>query len=153
MLHESSCNTPYFQTNYFLYMYTYITKKASSVRILCSPIHLCHKKVLLRERKRHTARRCSNGGGEFTPSSPSRGRGVPHPVLARGANPQTWDGVPTSRTGRGYHPIQTWDGVPTPVQTWDGVPPQSRRIGYPPQSRPGMGYPPGQGCLYPLSVG
>ena len=86
-----------------------------------------NKKVLPRERKRHTARRIasacyaalSNGGG-----------GVPHPVMVGG----TW-GTPPSRPDQGgtpsnhgtlgylgVPPVQTWDGVP-PTQTWDGVPP------------------------------
>ena len=78
--------------------------------------------VLLRERKRHTARRVvsacfADGGG-----------GVPHPVLDRRGYPGllqiwTWDEVP---------PVWTWDGVP-PIQTWDRVPPPSRpEMGYPP---------------------
>ena len=93
-----------------------------------------NKKVLLRERKTHTARRVASAryaGRGDTPSS--HGWGVPPTI-------QTWDGVPppTIQTWDGVLPpptIQTWDGVPPPtIQTWDGVLPH-------PPSRPGMGYP------------
>ena len=55
---------------------------------------IMNKKVLLRERKRHTARRVastlyaalSNGRG-VTPSSP--GQGVPHPVMVVGGTPSS----------------------------------------------------------------
>ena len=107
-----------------------------------------NKKVLLRERKRHTARclavasACYSGGGTM---------GTP-PTW-------TWDGVPPSPLpgpGMGYPPTQTWDGVPPlpgpgmgyppyldlrwgtpPTQTWDGIPPLPR---------PEMGYPPPRKC-------
>ena len=112
-----------------------------------------NKKVLLRERKRHTARRVasaryaalSNGWGRGYPSSPGGGGGTPPTIQtwSWGGVPstiQTWDGVPPT--------IQTWDGVPprpgmgySPTQTWDGVPPPPRPgTGYSPP-RPGMGYP------------
>ena len=103
-----------------------------------------NKKVLLRERKRHTARRVAStrfadggvppipgldGGG--IPSS--LGRGVPqvpsHPDLGRGypgyPRPRSGWGVPHSADGE--NPIQSWMGRGTP--------------GYlPPPSGPGMGY-------------
>ena len=105
-----------------------------------------HKKVLLRERKRHTARRVASAryadpsrgvphlrsGGYPVPclgGLPIPGLGVPHPKSGgapsqvREVPPgQTWDGVPPSQTWDGVPPSQTWDGVP-PGQTWDGVPP------------------------------
>ena len=88
-----------------------------------------NKKVLLRERKRHTASRVPSAryadlspdreGG--TPSSPLT-RQVPHLVLDWGGTP-CWDlgwGTPTYGPGIGYpHPDL---GQGTPIQTWDGVP-------------------------------
>ena len=83
--------------------------------------HIYNKKVLLRERKRHTARRIpsaryaalSSGGGY--PGYPP----LHHPDLAQGVPPtiQTWPGevpwvTPTIQTWLGYPPPQTWDGVP-----------------------------------------
>ena len=72
-----------------------------------------NKKVLLRERKRHTARRvavasvCYSGGGLLR---------VP----------------PPPGPGMGYPPTRTWDGVlPYPDLGWDT-----------PLPGPGMGYPP-----------
>ena len=82
------------------------------------------KKVLLRERKRHTSRRVAcarhaalspNGGG---------GRGVPHPV---------WD-------GKGDTPSSPRKGG-TPILSWIGVPLSGPGMGVSPFG-PGMGYPP-----------
>ena len=93
-----------------------------------------YKKVLLRERKRHTARRVasaryvalSNGGGD-TPSSPGRGGTPPtiqtwpggypphHPDLAGGGNPPPC-------------PDLGW-GTPPPVQVWTDT--QSQNIIFP----------------------
>ena len=128
-----------------------------------------NKKVLLRERKRHTARRVAStryaalsnpdlvggnpsrpcqGGTLGTPHHPDLvGGQVPHPDLVRGY-PRYH---PPSRPGQGYPryspTIQTWDGVPP---TWDGVPPNLGQ-GTPPDlrwgtplPRPEMGYPPTQ---------
>ena len=64
------------------------------------------KKVLLRERKRHTDR-----GVSSTPSV----------VLYRGSTPSLPGGTP----------IQPWRGVPHPALNWPGVPPPTSR-GYPP---------------------
>ena len=69
---------------------------------------MIHKKVLLRERKRHTA--CRVASANYVALIV----GVPHPVLVGGYPPPT---------------IQTWDGYP-PVQTWDGVHPLSDREGH-----------------------
>ena len=112
-----------------------------------------NKKVLLRERKRHTARRVSSapryaGGGRYP--IPGLG-GVPHPRSKGGTPSQVWGvlsprsggvpsprsgGLPSPRSGRGT-PSQVW-GVPHPdlvrrgypldlrwgtPQNWDGVPP------------------------------
>ena len=107
--------------------------------------YIKEKKVLLRERKRHTARRVASaryvdlspdrgvpypadGGGGY-PSSP--GLGVPHPVL--GGTPfQVW-------TGGTPHPDLGWRYPPSPLQQ-DGVPPsQVWDGGTPDLSRPGMG--------------
>ena len=105
-----------------------------------------NKKVLLRERKRHTARCVAStryaalsnpdlvigGGTPFRPGGgypgyppPSRpGRGVPHPDLVRGYPIQTWSGegvlrvAPTpSRPGQG-----DTSGIPLPSRPDWGVP-------------------------------
>ena len=82
-----------------------------------------NKKVLLRERKRHTAHRVasaryaalSNGGGGGTPSNP--GWGVPHPVLYWGVpHPVLAGGYPVLAGG---YPIQSWPGGYT-IQSWLG---------------------------------
>ena len=84
-----------------------------------------NKKVLLRERKRHTDRRVASTpsvvltGWGYPIPGPDRGRGVPYPWM--GGYPHLWTG------GQG------WMGVP-PVQGWMGVPP--------PPSGPGRGTPP-----------
>ena len=71
--------------------------------------HKANKKVLLQERKRHTARHVASN---------------PSVVLARGRG-----GTPSQ--DRGYHPhpgepsIWTW--------TWLGYPPLGRDLGYPPE--------------------
>ena len=88
-----------------------------------------HKKVLLRERKRHTARRVASTRYAAL-SNPDLVGGVPHPDLVGG-----YPGYPpelgwgTPRTGMGY-----------PPQTLNWVPPRPG-MGYP-LARPGMGYPP-----------
>ena len=124
-------------------------------------INYANKKVLLRERKRHTARRVSSaryaGGGYPIPGlggTPSQvwGGGYPipglvegHPVPGLGITLSQVRGAPHPRSG-GY-PIpglgavplsQVWPGG---TQTWDGVPPLTWD-GVPPPARPGMGYPP-----------
>ena len=131
------------------------------------------KKVLLRERKRHTTRpvasaRCaalSNGGEGGTPFSPGRGGYPHHPDLA-------WV-PPTIQTWLRYLPtIQTWPGgysrflphhpdlagvPPSTIQTWPGgypryphhpdltgVPPTIQTwLWYPPPCRSGLGVPQG----------
>ena len=70
------------------------------------------KKVLLRERKRHTAHRvavasaCYSGGGYY-------------------GYPPTWDGItPLPGPGMGYPPyLDLGWGTPPPTRAWDGVPP------------------------------
>ena len=120
-----------------------------------------NKKVLLRERKRHTARRAaSTRHGMGTPSSHGGGYptqswwggvlhpvmvggypGTPHPDLARGRGTPTshgW-GVPHPVMMGVPHPVMvggTW--VPLTIQTWPGgYPIQSSR--YPPPSKPSRG--------------
>ena len=101
-----------------------------------------NKKVLLRERKRHTARRVAS------PRYAALVGGVPLPggypcwgvscweVLLLGGTPARGGGTPT----RGYPllgevpPIQSWEGVPPiswmgypHIQTWEGgIPPPPR---------------------------
>ena len=97
-----------------------------------------NKKVLLRERKRHTARCVASarygGVGGGTPSTYSGGRagypiqswwGVPHPVMVGGTPSSHGEGgTPSSHSGGGSTlgtpTIQTWPGVPPTIQTWPG---------------------------------
>ena len=114
----------------------------------------CNKKVLLRERKRHTACRVASAryaGGV--------GGGVPHPVMVGGYPIQSWWGGDPIQSWWGGYPIQSWwGGVPHPVMVVGGYPIQSWWWGpqvpptiqiwpggyprYSPPSRPGMWYPP-----------
>ena len=101
-----------------------------------------NKKVLLRERKRHTVRHVASARYAMG--------GYPVPGLRGGTPSQVWGGTPSQVWGGGtlsqvqgvprhrsrHYPIQTW-GVPKvpppagpgmgypPSQTWDGVPPQT----------------------------
>ena len=128
------------------------------------------KKVLLRERKRHLARRVASA--RFADQSPDWG--VPHPVLDRGGwypiqsclwgyPIQSWRGGIPSSPGQGSTPSSLgWGGEGTTSSLgWGGTPsslgrgwgmgyPSSPGMGYPP-SRPGMGYTPQSrtGMRYP----
>ena len=105
---------------------------------------ILNKKVLLRERKRHTTRRVASAamlGGVGYPV-PGLG-GYPIPGLGGVPHPR---GVPSPRSG-GY-PIPGPGGVPHPDLGW-GTPPARLGMGYPPDQtwdgippRPEMGYPP-----------
>ena len=112
----------------------------SNVRILCT-----NKKVLLRERKRHTARRVVSTPSVVLPGYPPGGgtwpgyppRGVPD----LGTPPGVWvppqGGVPDLGTPPGGY--LTW--VPPRGGTWLGYPPRGGTWpGYPPGE---SGYPPG----------
>ena len=81
---------------------------------------LRNKKVLPRERKRHTARRVASA--HYAALSNVWWGGVPQVP------------PPPSKPGWGV----PW--VPPTIQTWDGVPPRPE-MGYP-LPRPEMGYPP-----------
>ena len=97
-----------------------------------------NKKVLLRECKRHTARRIAS-----TRYAALSG-GVPHPDLVGGDLFHTWSGGTPSRPGQGSPTIQTWsEGYP--IQTWLGstrVPPQRIQIWDEVPPLPEMGYSP-----------
>ena len=80
-----------------------------------------NKKVLLRERKRHTDRRLAS-----TPSVVLTGGGGGYPITGQG-------GIRIQGTPR----IQGWMGVP-PVQGWMGVPPHLDLAGVPPPRRCGQ---------------
>ena len=90
-----------------------------SIRFSKNP-KLENKKVLLRERKRHSTHCVAVASACY-----SRG-GVPR------IPPQTWDGVPP----------WTWDGVTPSTWTWDGVPPYLDLGWGTPLPGPEMGYPP-----------
>ena len=136
--------------------------KSDFVDIDSSGKSVKNKKVLLRGRKRHTARHVTSAcyaGGMYPIQS---WWGVSHPVMV-GGYPQPpsrpgWEvpqvpPPPLSRPGQGgtlgttiqtwpggvpqvppHHPDLEW-GTPPHHQTWDGVPPLHT-------IRPGMGYPP-----------
>ena len=118
-----------------------------------------NKKVLLRERKRHTARRVASA--RYADLSPDNGpilltRGLPHPVLDRRYSHPVSMGVPWGTP----HPDLRWGtpqsagwGTPhpglrwgPPVQTWDGVSP-CPDLGW------GTPYPPCQPDEVPPSAG
>ena len=85
-----------------------------------------HKKVLLRERKRHTAYPVLIGGG-----------GYPYPVLTgRGGTPSSLD----QGRGGGGAPIQSRWGEGYPIQSQWGVPP-IRKNGYLPIRKDGASPP------------
>ena len=106
---------------------------------------LPNKKVLLRERKRHTARRVASaryadlsGGGVPRSMSGgvchSRSGGVPHPRSRGGGYPIPYLG--------GY-PVPCVRGVPHPRSGgYPGYPPSYRPDWGTPHLRPEMGYPP-----------
>ena len=101
-----------------------------------------NKKVLLRERKRHTARRVAS----------TRCAALSNPDLVQGCTQsQVWGGYPVP--GLGGTQSQVWEGVPHPrsggypIQTWSGDTPGTPYLdlGWGPPSplpEPGMGYPP-----------
>ena len=87
-------------------------------------IILTNKKVLLRERKRHTARHVASAhyAGEG---------GIPHPVMVGGTPSRHVGGVPHPGHGGGGYPIQVMVGRGTPsshggegypIQSWGGTP-------------------------------
>ena len=90
-----------------------------------------NKKVLLRERKRHTDRGVSSTTRWVAPPPP--GQGTPPPARSdRGRYPR-W-GNPPAWTWLGYPPCLDLAGVPPPTWTWLGNPP-------PPPPGPGWGTP------------
>ena len=129
----------------------------------CAYFHTCvsktikNKKVLLRERKRHTARRVASA------RYAGWGGGLPRPGMVGGYPIQSWWGVPhLVMVERGIpHPVMvggypptilTWPGgeymgVEAPSRpgcgdTWGTPPPSRPGWGTPPPSRPGQGTPP-----------
>ena len=110
-----------------------------------------HKKILLRERKRHTARRVASTtsvvltqrGGVHHLRSRSRW-GVPHPRSRREV-PHPWPGGTPSQVQTGGTPSQVWmGGLPHPwgYPSLAGVP-HCPDLGWgtPPPSGPGQGTP------------
>ena len=101
---------------------------------------LANKKVLLHERKRHTACRIASAHNA---------------ALSNGGYPiQSWVGGTPSSLARGY-PIQSWLGGYS-IQFWLGGSPSSPDLGWGTPSSPGQGgtpSSPGQGCTQgnPLS--
>ena len=124
-----------------------------------------NKKVLLRERKRHTAHRIASTRYAAL-SNPDLVGGVPwvppdHPDLVEGGTPsRPGQGVP--RVPPSSIPPKLGWGTPFTIQTWlGGYHIQTWLGGYPPSSRPGwggilgtpqtgMGYPPHLGQGIPL---
>ena len=124
------------------------------------PKAMKNKKVLLRERKRHTTHRpprskympcCSSWGYPSPVLTWDLDEGVPHPSDRMTSDPiLTWDGVPPHPDlgrgyphpdlGRGYSPPNLRRRNP-PILTWEWVPP-CPDLGWVPPSWPGKGYPP-----------
>ena len=100
-----------------------------------------YKKVLLRERKRHTARRVASA--RYADLS---GGGTPSQVRGGGTPTHVWEGRVLRPMSEGGTPSQVWGGIPS--QVWGGVlHPRSRGV---PHSRSRGGYPiPGQGERVP----
>ena len=114
-----------------------------------------NKKVLLRERKRHTARRVVSTpsvvlpgypppGGVLDPGTPPGGyltrvppRGVPDPGTPPGGVPDP--GTPPGGTPLGGYP--TWE-PPSRGGTWPGYPPWGGYLTWVPPWGGGSGYPP-----------
>ena len=119
-----------------------------------------NKKVLLCERKSHTARRVASTrhavpiGGTPPILRPDLDGGCPLPRSGWWGTPsQVWMGLPPSQVrtggvppsqvwmqGRGYPPSRPGKGVP-PIQTWERGIPIRKDVGTPCQ----------EGCGYPLS--
>ena len=108
------------------------THSSQRLGILCRLVFMYNKKVLLRERKRHTDRRVASTRYAALP-----GVGTPTPVGVP-PPPASWMGYPPRPAGWGTPPPASWMGYP-PGQL-DGVPPPASWMGYPPASW--MGYPP-----------
>ena len=113
-------------------------------------------KVLLRERKRHTARRVASTRYAALSNPDLVGGGVPHPDLVggRGVTPPPpsrpgLGGVPHPDLVRGGTPSKPGQGGTATIQTWSGGYP-----GLPPTpSRPGWGVPhPDLVRGYPLTI-
>ena len=134
--------------------------------------YLCNKKVLLRERKRHTAHHVASA--RYAALSPDEGGGTldgggvyPIPGLdwgGEGYPVQSWMGVsyPRSGLGGGGYPIQSWmgwypipglvGGVPHTVLDWGYPPPWTWDGVHPPPSA-GWGTPTWTWDGVPLSAG
>ena len=91
-----------------------------------------NKKVLLRERKRYTARRVASTLCAALSNPDLVGGGVPHPRSRGGYPVPGLGGAPRPRLGGG--------GLPHP-RSGGGTPSRPGQGG-PPLPRPGMGYPP-----------
>ena len=116
---------------------------------------LPNKKVLLRERKRHTARRIASTRCAAL-SNPDLVGGVPGPMSGGDTQSQVWREYPDPGPGgylvpglggtqsqvQGNNLSQVWGGTPgTPPDLGWGTPLPRPGMGYP-LPRPGMGYPP-----------
>ena len=100
-----------------LFFTVYSWSKSTTSFCLKETVYLCYKplttpylnkKVLLRDRKRHTARRVESTDSAVLSRVGGGGGGLPSPVLARRV-PLSWG---TPQLGLGYHPLgQEW-GTP-----------------------------------------
>ena len=131
-----------------------------------------NKKVLLRERKRHTTRRVVSTPSVVLPGYPPQGGypdlGTPPPRGGTRTSVPPWGGTRTSVPPPGGTPTSvpppppprggggTWTSVPPPGGTQTSVPPRGGTGGvprprYPPRGGTGPGYPPGGGYPDPPS--
>ena len=109
---------------------------------------MINKKILLRERKRHTTRHvvALSPGGEHHHPVTIVGSTPIQSWLGGGVHIQSWWGVPPSSLNGGYsHPVPIEAG--TPIQAWQEVSPSSPNRGYPPS--PNGGPPSSLDRVYP----
>ena len=137
--------------NFFSFHRIVVLHKLCTANMPFVHIFINNKKVLLPERKRHTARRVVSTPSVVLPGYPPPAGYPPHPDLAGGEGGYLtrvpWlGGVPWSGTPpRGRYPVSTPRGVPDQGTPQGGLPDQvpPPRRGEPDQGTPPWpGYPP-----------
>ena len=144
--------------NNFCYRYlkhenlTRLNKEHSWFRITCylRRVYLTNKKVLLRERKNHTARRVASTRCAALSNPDLVSGGLPSPRSGGVPSPRSGGGVPSPRSRGVPGPRSGGYPMPGPGVPHLGTPLPRPRMGYL-LPGPGMGYPlPRPGMGYPL---